>query len=194
MQAMDKSPTTTWISREAAGAIAPGITPSFLDYLQRESRYSSTLTAPPCSKLSDGEVLYDELLFRRWLESTVAHEWLHGHFGAHRAPPSDDRYYTYQDADLATLRQRTYVNESAILELVPTLPLWRLRDLRFRAVGPRFLKPSRRTVVYIAEEALDWADGVADFSDPFGDGIAAPREPYTPPIRIRDQVGSRFQS
>lgn len=172
-----------WISRAEAGKIAPGLTPQRLDYIRREAPYSSKITAPPARVLSDGEVIYDELAFRRWLESTVSFEWVHGHFGAHRTPPSEERLYTYQDADLTTLRARTYGTEAQVLELIPTLPLWRIRDLRFRAVGPRFLKPTPRSVVYIAEEAVDWAEGVSDFSDPTPYVAGYPRAPFTPTAR-----------
>ncbi|KJL24875.1 hypothetical protein RL72_01598 [Microbacterium azadirachtae] len=174
---------TVWITRAEAGQIAPGLTPQRLDYLRREAPYPSKITAPPARVLSDGEVIYDELALRRWLESTVSWEWRYGHFGAYRPPPSEDRAYAFQNADLATLRRRTYVTESRLLELIPDLPLWRIRDLRFRAVGPRFLKPSHRTVIYIEEEALDWASGVSDYSDPIPDRVGRTGQPYTPVVR-----------
>lgn len=171
---------TVWITQEAAGLIAPGLTAKRLDHLRRESRYDSRVSSPPANVLSDGEVLYDELLFRRWLEGTVSVEWVSGHWGTHRSPPSEARRYTYQDADLDTLRRRTYVDERTLLQLLSAVPLWRIRDLRVRAVGPRFLKPSPKTVVYIAEEAIVWAEGVRNFADPLPDRIGQPREPFTP--------------
>lgn len=174
---------TVWISRADAGQIAPALTSARLDYIRREAPYSSQITAPPARVLSDGEVIYDELMFRRWLESTVSFEWVHGHFGAYRAQPNEDRLYTFHDADLETLRNRTYISESQLLDLVPNLPLWRIRDLRFRAVGPRFLKPTRQTVIYIAEEALDWADGVDYYSDPISDRVDRTGQPYTPRVQ-----------
>lgn len=174
-----------WITRAEAGRIAPGLTPQRLDYIRREAPYSSAITAPPARVLGDGEVIYDELALRRWLESTVSWEWRYGRFGAYRAVPTDDRVYTFQDADLEALRRRTYISEPQLLELVPTLPLWRARDLRFRAVGPRFLKPTPRSVVYIAEEALDWASGVSNYSDPTPEGIDRAVEPFTPQVRLQ---------
>lgn len=98
-----------WITRAEAGQIAPGHTSARLDYMRREAPYSSKITAPPARVLSDGEVIYDELALRRWLESTVSWEWVHGHYGAHRAAPNEDRRYSFQDADLETLRRRTYI-------------------------------------------------------------------------------------
>ena len=174
---------TVWIPRAEAGQIAPGLTPQRLDYIRRDAPYSSKITAPPARILSDGEVIYDELAFRRWLESTVSWEWMHGHFGACRSQPTEDRLYTFQDVHLETLRRRTYINEAQLLAAVPALPLWRIRDLRFRAVGPRFLKPTHRTVVYILEEALDWANGVGDFADPIPDRVDRSGQAYTPRVR-----------
>ncbi len=179
----DEEDSIVWITRAEAGQIAPGLTSARLEYMRREAPYSSKITAPPARVLSDGEVIYDELALRRWLEGTVSWEWVHGHFGAYRALPSEDRRYTFQDADLATLRGRTYLSEAQLLELVPDLPLWRIRDLRFRAVGPRFLKPSQRTVIYIAEEALAWANGVSNYSDPIPDRVDRTGQPYTPRLK-----------
>ncbi len=172
-----------WIARDEPGEIAPGLTSTRLDYIRREAPYSSRITAPPARVLTDGEVIYDELAFRRWLESTVSFEWTHGHFGAYRAQPTADRLYTFQDADLETLRRRTCINEAQLLELVPELLLWRVRDLRYRAVGPRFLKPTHRTAVYILEEALDWVNRVGDFADRIPDLGDRSGQPYTPRVR-----------
>ncbi|OZB80504.1 MAG: hypothetical protein B7X41_17825 [Microbacterium sp. 14-71-5] len=116
--------------------------------------------------LSDGEVIYDELLFRRWLESTVSLEWVSGPGYANRRVVTADRRYIYHDADLDRLRRRTYINEARLQEVMPDVPLWRIRDLRFRGAGPRFLKPTARLVVYIEEEAADWVANVPDYSDP----------------------------
>lgn len=172
-----------WITSAEAGQIAPGLTSQRLDFIRREAPYSLRITAPPGRMLRDGEVIYDELAFRRWLESTVSFEWVHGHFGAYRARPTEDRLYTFQDTDLETLRSRTYINEAQLLEAVPALPPWRIRDLRFRAVGPRFLKPSPRSVIYVLEEALDWANGVGDFADAIPDHVDRSGQPYTPRVR-----------
>jgi len=182
-QSSTRRKNTAWITRAEAGQIAPGLTSRHLDYIRREAPYSSRITAPPVQILSDGEVVYDELAFRRWLESTVSSEWMHGHFGAYRPHPSEERLYAYQDAELSVLRARTYVTEAQVLELIPDLPLWRIRDLRFRAVGPRFLKPTPRRVIYVAEEALDWAAGVSDYSDPMPIVAGYREPPFTPTAR-----------
>ena len=172
---------TVWITKVQASEIAPGLSASRLDYLRRESKYTG-ISAPPSRVLSDGEVLYDELLFRRWLESTVSCDWVSGFGNDGRPTPSADRRYSYQDAGLELLRGRTYITEQELFALLPAVPVWRVRDLRFRAVGPRFLKPTPRTVIYIAEEARHWAENVEDFSDPMRrdeDWNRLP--PFTPP-------------
>lgn len=88
------------------------------------------------------------------------------------------------------LRARTYVTEAQVLELLPMVPLRRIRDLRFRAVGSRFLNPTPRRVIYVAEEAVDWAAGVSDFSDtmPIVAGYREP--PFTPVACLHRLSGS----
>lgn len=172
--------TTEWIGLPEAASIAPGLTASRLNRLRRESRFHPSLNVPPIRRLSDGEVIYDELSFRRWLESTVWWEWTSGPGGHLRTPPSATRTYCYQDANLTILRQRTYITEGDLVGLVPDLPRWRVQDLRFKGRGPRFLKPTPQTVVYIAEDVADWANGVSDYSDPISNSFEGPREPFTP--------------
>lgn len=86
-----------WITRAEAGKVAPGLTPQRLDYIRREALYSSKITAPPARMVSDGEVIYDELAFRRWLESTVSWEWMHGQVGPYRSQPTGDRLHASPD-------------------------------------------------------------------------------------------------
>lgn len=167
---MSNAPTgradTTWITKAEAASIVPGLTPARLDWMRREVRYVPRFLAPPARVLSDGEVIYDELLFRRWLESRVSQDWVSGPGYANPRVVTADRYYAYQDADLGRLRRRTYINETKLREVMPDVPLWRIRELRFRGAGPRFLKPTAKLVVYIEEEAIDWYTNVSDFSDP----------------------------
>ena len=100
----------TWITKTEAASIVPELKPERLDWMRREVRYVPRHPAPPVCVLSDGEAIYDELLFRRWVESTVSDNWSHGRGAAHgyvRAA-THDRLYTYQDADLEQLRRRNY--------------------------------------------------------------------------------------
>lgn len=170
----------TWITKAEAASIVPGLTPAHLDRMRLDPFYRRDRTPPPARVLSDRQVIYDELQFRRWLEGTVSHDWVWGRANSRRGV-TDDRRYVYQDADLEQLRRRTYVNEAQLREIVPQIPLWRLRDLRFRGVGPRFLKPSAKLVVYIEQEARDWVENVGDYFDPERDDENGQRQPpYTP--------------
>ena len=140
-------------------------------------------TTTICWSESNSASLHQTQGASRWLESTVSWEWMHGHFGACRSQQTEDRLDTFRHVHLETLRRRTYINEAQLLAAVPALPLWRIRGFRFRAVGPRFLKPTHRTVVYILEEALDWANGVGDFADPIPDRVGRSAQPCTPRVR-----------
>lgn len=172
---------TTWITKTEAASIVPGLKPARLDWMRREVAYVPSHPAPPARVLSDGEVIYDELLFRRWLENTVSLDWVSGPGYANRRVITADRRYTYQDADLDRLRRRTYINEARLQEVMPDVPLWRIRDLRFRGAGPRFLKPIPRLVVYIEQEARDWAANVDNHRDPEpSDELGNWQPPYTP--------------
>ncbi len=50
-------------------------------------------------------------------------------------------------------------------------------------MGPRFLKPTPKTTVYIAEEALYWAENVEHYRDPIAhDELWNPGQPFTAPV------------
>lgn len=160
-RAVVKQPETTWITIEQAAGVAPVIRPQLLRHLVREHR------GPEARRLTDGELIFDELLFRRWLEGTVSPEWVHGNFGDRgRATPNDARLYAYQDASLERLRRRLYIPEAEVTQRYDWLPKWRLRLMRQTAIGPRYLKPSSRTVLYVEEEVQWWAAQVPDHVRP----------------------------
>ncbi|WP_431795655.1 hypothetical protein [Microbacterium enclense] len=175
-------PETVWISRAEAAAIAPGLNPGKLDTLRRDGG------GPPTRVLSDGEVLYDELAFRRWLESTVDHDWVHGPFGARRPPATRARAYTYDDARPDELRARTYISKEQLLTLLPGMLASNATELRAGGVGPRFLRPTPKTIVYVAEEALWWAERIPGYSGRFERGTerdGTERQQLTPPVAVR---------
>ncbi|WP_139327549.1 hypothetical protein [Microbacterium sp. RURRCA19A] len=175
-------PETVWMSREEAAAIAPGLNRGKLHALRVDR------VGPAARVLSDGEVLYDELAFRRWLESTVDHDWVHGPFGAHRPPATKARAYTYDDARLDELRARTYISKEQLLALVPGMLASNAAELRAGGVGPRFLRPTPRSVVYVAEEALWWAERIPGYSGRFERGAerdGTERQQLTPPVAVR---------
>lgn len=173
---------TVWLSRTEASQIAPGLTPEKLADLRRRGVGAPTWT------LSDRADLYDELLFRRWLESTVDDRWVNGLFGAHRPTPSRERAYTYGDACLDELRRRTYISPSQLLSLLPGLSSWQMNELRQSGTGPRYLTPTPHTIVYVAEEALWWSETVPDYRPSRERGLnrdGTHRELLTPPVTIR---------
>jgi len=188
LSSAEQTSSIVWLSKSEAAVLIPGMTPGKLDRLRLDDTggYTpfGTPGGPPYRVLSDRTLLYDELLLRRWAERTVSGEWLYGLY--RRPQPSADRAYCYQDATLEELRQRTYITPRQLLALMPDMPRWRADQLRAMGLGPRFLKPTARTVVYIAEEALYWAEYVPDysFSRDLGDepGTIKARHPYTVPV------------
>lgn len=179
---MGQGEHTVWLSRTEASRIAPGLTPEKLVNLQRRG------AGAPAWILSDGNVLYDELLFRRWLESTVDDRWVNGLFGAHRPLPTRERAYEYGDARLDELRRRSYISPSQLLSLLPELTATQMNELRQSGTGPRFLTPTPKTIVYVAEEALWWSENVPDYRPSRERGTnrdGTHRELLTPPVAIR---------
>lgn len=173
-----------WLRAEEAVQIGPGLTRSKLDTLRRNS------LGPRANVLSDGEVLYDELLFRRWLESTVDEVWVHGPFGDNSRPMvTEERAYTYNDARLDELQARTYITPEQLLALLQGMLPSQAAELRAGGVGPRFLRPAHQTIIYVAEEALWWSDRVPGFSGRHERGYERrtyERRPLlTPPVGVR---------
>lgn len=176
---MEDAAEILWLSRSSAAGVAPGISEDKLDALRRVG------AGPAARVLSDGEVIYDELVFRRWLESTVDPAWVYGPFGAHRPPPNSDRRYTYQDASLEDLRSRVYIDTSQLLAMLPGMTMSNVADQRRSGVGPRLLRPTPKTLVYVADEALWWARNVPTYSARHERGVdrnGVHRSLLTPPI------------
>lgn len=51
-----------------------------------------------------------------------------------------------------------YMSPEEVCELVPGMTKSRLAQLRFRGVGPKFLKPTPRTVIYRKEDVVAWIE------------------------------------
>lgn len=51
-----------------------------------------------------------------------------------------------------------YMSPQEVCELVPGMTKSRLAQLRFRGVGPKFLKPTPRTVIYRKEDVVAWVE------------------------------------
>ena len=148
-----------WMTSSEAGSVAPGLSASRLVRLRLQKK------GPPATVLSDGEILYEEVSFRRWLESTVDFRWVYGLWGDHRRPAATaDRRYTYATDTFATLRKRHYIDTHTLLQVVPEVAEWQLSQLRSCGVGPRFLTPTPRTIIYELHDAHWWFSQVPTYS------------------------------
>lgn len=51
-----------------------------------------------------------------------------------------------------------YLTPDQVCELVPGMTRGNLAQLRFKGEGPKFLKPTPRTVVYRESDVIDWVE------------------------------------
>ena len=54
-----------------------------------------------------------------------------------------------------------YMTPAEVCELVPGVTLGTLAALRFRGTGPRYRKPTPKTVVYLRTEVIEWVEASA---------------------------------
>lgn len=52
-----------------------------------------------------------------------------------------------------------YLTPDQVCELIPGMTRGNLAQLRFTGKGPKFLKPTPRTVVYREEDVVSWLEG-----------------------------------
>lgn len=52
-----------------------------------------------------------------------------------------------------------YLTAEQVCELIPGMTKSNLAQLRFKGGGPKFLKPTPRTVVYRERDVIDWLEG-----------------------------------
>lgn len=52
----------------------------------------------------------------------------------------------------------TYINQDQVCEIVPGMTVGNLAQLRFKGLGPKFLKPTPRTVVYRYRDVIEWLE------------------------------------
>ena len=55
----------------------------------------------------------------------------------------------------------TYLSPEQVCEMVPGMTKGALAQLRFTGKGPRYRKPTPKTVVYLESEVIDWVEGSA---------------------------------
>ncbi|REJ06280.1 hypothetical protein DY023_06525 [Microbacterium bovistercoris] len=51
-----------------------------------------------------------------------------------------------------------YLTAGQVCEIVPGMTLTNLAQLRFKGTGPKFLKPTPRTVVYRERDVIAWLE------------------------------------
>ena len=72
------------------------------------------------------------------------------------------RYHTRKDvmmtASAATLVAMVLLSPEQVCEMVPGMTKGNLAQMRFKGIGPKFLKPSPRTVVYRESDIIEWLE------------------------------------
>jgi hypothetical protein len=51
-----------------------------------------------------------------------------------------------------------YLSPDQVCELIPGMTMGHLAQMRYRGDGPKFRKPTRKTVLYVRSEVLDWVE------------------------------------
>lgn len=55
----------------------------------------------------------------------------------------------------------TYLSPEQVCEIVPGMTKGSLAQLRFTGKGPRYRKPTPKTVIYLESEVRNWVEGSA---------------------------------
>lgn len=58
-----------------------------------------------------------------------------------------------------TIPSTDYLTPDQVTELAPGLSKANLAQLRYKGTGPKFLKPTPRTVLYRRQDVIDWLEG-----------------------------------
>lgn len=73
------------------------------------------------------------------------------------------RFHTRKDvmmtAPAATLIAMVLLSPEQVCEMVPGMTKGNLAQMRFKGIGPKFLKPTPRTVVYRESDVVEWLEG-----------------------------------
>lgn len=63
-----------------------------------------------------------------------------------------------EDVGLDLVESPVYLNQDQVCELAPGLTKSLLAQLRFRGNGPKFLKPTPKTVIYRRADVIAWLE------------------------------------
>lgn len=55
----------------------------------------------------------------------------------------------------------SYLSPDQVVELIPGMTKTNLSQLRFTGKGPRYRKPTPKTVLYLESEVIDWIESSA---------------------------------
>lgn len=59
------------------------------------------------------------------------------------------------------LEHETFIDQDDVISLIPGMTRGNLAQLRFTGKGPKFYKPTPRTVLYKKSEVLAWVESTA---------------------------------
>jgi len=57
-----------------------------------------------------------------------------------------------------TSASATYITAEQVCKIVPGMTPGNLAQLRFKGTGPKFLKPTPRTVLYRERDVIEWLE------------------------------------
>ncbi len=58
-------------------------------------------------------------------------------------------------------RLTMYLSPDQVCELIPGMTRGHLAQMRYRGDGPKFRKPTAKTVLYLKTEVLEWVESTA---------------------------------
>lgn len=53
---------------------------------------------------------------------------------------------------------RTYLSPREVAEMIPGMTTGNLAQLRFKAQGPRYMRPSKKVIVYDLVDVVEWLE------------------------------------
>jgi predicted DNA-binding transcriptional regulator AlpA len=60
-----------------------------------------------------------------------------------------------------TIRKRILLDQNDVADMIPGMTPAKLAQLRFKGQGPRYFKPTPKTVVYDESDVLEWLETTA---------------------------------
>ncbi|MDQ0576473.1 helix-turn-helix transcriptional regulator [Agromyces albus] len=73
----------------------------------------------------------------------------------------EERRMTVQHPAVSSAARTRYLTVDEVCELVPGMTKTNLAQLRFNGKGPRYRKPTPKTVLYLESEVIEWVEASA---------------------------------